>query len=132
MHYHDAIIAAVAAAIAAKESNMSAVTEADNQNDAEQDEDIEDFLDMVASGNTDHKDLAKAARRMMSKRRAPMTQEKYLAEGGLRCPSCSSSSIHTEDNYPVASGIVDIDRCDDCGATWRERYELKSYFCLTR
>lgn len=132
MHYHDATIAAVAAAIAAKESNMSAVTEADNQNDAERDVDVNDFLELVAAGNTDPDDLAISAHRLLAKRRPPKTVEEYVAAMGLRCPSCDSTDTRVDWTYPEIGGVESRVHCDTCGARWCEWYELKGYGDLTR
>ena len=119
MNYHEEILAAIAAAINAK-------------HDAEQDVDVNDFLEIVAAGNTDPNDLTRIARRLLSKRRAPTTEEDYVAAMGLKCPSCDSTDTRVDGAYPEIGGVESQVHCDACGAHWKEWYELKGYSQLTR
>lgn len=125
-HQPDKLFAALTAALIAKHTGEA------QQHEPENDVDVNDFLDIVAAGNTDPDDLACMARRLLSKRRPPKTEEEYVASMGMNCPSCDSTSIRVTDTYPENSGVLNHVHCADCGAQWKEFYELQGYFGLTR
>ncbi len=51
-------------------------------------------------------------------------EQKYLLNGGGKCPSCESGDIEggslETDGNEVHQGVT----CLDCGATWEDRYKL--------
>lgn len=125
-HQPDKLFAALTAALIAKHTGEA------QQHESENDVDVNDFLGIVAAGNTDPDDLARLARRLLSKRRPPKTAKEYVASMGMNCPSCDSTSIRVTDTYPENSGVLNHVHCADCGAQWKEFYELQGYFGLTR
>jgi hypothetical protein len=50
--------------------------------------------------------------------------ERYLAEGGVRCPRCGSKEVDCSDAEFDAGGAWGGVTCLACGLEWRDRYEL--------
>jgi transcription elongation factor Elf1 len=55
------------------------------------------------------------------------SQQRYVAERGIKCPACGSDAVE--------GGAIDIDGegaaqecgCPDCGAAWVDCYKLVGY-----
>lgn len=59
-----------------------------------------------------------------------ITSDEYAKDGGQSCPACGSGDIaatRPEADGPAASSEVE---CEECGATWRDAYELTGYYDL--
>lgn len=60
-------------------------------------------------------------------RKAPMTQEEYVASLGIRCPFCNTEEIETSHfDFYDGYAIVDVSCCK-CNAEWHETYHLAGY-----
>lgn len=56
-----------------------------------------------------------------------LTNDEYLAEGGLVCPGCRSDNIEA-DRMQCDSKIAWCDvSCHNCNATWTDNYALVEY-----
>lgn len=54
--------------------------------------------------------------------------EKYVEEMGCICPQCGSTDIQSLNNLEASDGVAwQTINCTDCGAEWRDVYELTGF-----
>lgn len=59
-----------------------------------------------------------------------MTVEEYLEANGLLCPACKEASVETIAYIELGvhgDGAYQDCKCDACGATWTDVYQLTSF-----
>ena len=58
-----------------------------------------------------------------------LTEEEYVEQGGLACPSCGSTEGPHDGGLPeyYTGGMNQDEKCYECGATWTSVYKLEGY-----
>lgn len=56
-----------------------------------------------------------------------MTEEEYVAAGGVRCPKCGSQNLSGDSFDTWAGGASQSIGCNDCDAEWTDMYKLVGY-----
>jgi uncharacterized Zn finger protein len=56
-----------------------------------------------------------------------LTQGEYLEGGGAHCPACNGTELVGSDILSDDFGPYETVVCEDCGATWTDRYGIVEY-----
>ena len=54
-------------------------------------------------------------------------QNKYVEQGGLRCPKCDSVELEADTLEQDGSCAWQNITCHSCGASWTDEYQLAGY-----
>lgn len=72
--------------------------------------------------------VPKAAAPQWTAAMGAMTDAQFLARRGVRCPSCGSDNLSGAGRADTEAGIAwQKISCDDCDATWNDKYKMIGY-----